>query len=166
MVDDKGNFSVVFGGTDFAVPPNLLRVWIPTLTEVISSRPLPSIPADFTLVRELFAPDIYVVYGGACRSRYLTCPHSPASASVRVKSEFCLQEHRQTRQMPIDGTLLREQTNPRIYLVENQKLRWVTSPAAMNGRCLPWRHVRIVADNQLAGLARRTGSRPTLRLVP
>ena len=154
MVDDKGNFSVVFGGTDFAVPPNLLRVWIPTLTEVISSRPLPSIPADFTLVRELFAPDIYVVYGGAPFS----IPDPPtlaglgfSSSQVRVLPPGGTAK---LRQMPIDGTLLREQTNPRIYLVENQKLRWVTSPAAMNGRCLPWRHVRIVADNQLAGLAR------------
>jgi hypothetical protein len=153
MVDGMGNFSVVFGGTDFAVPPNLLRVWIPALTEVLPSRPLPSIPADFTLVRELFAPEVYVIYGGA--------PFQIPDTATLASLGFSMSQVRvlppggtaKLRQMPIDGTLVREQNNPRIYLVENQKLRWITSPAAMNGRCLPWRHVRIVADNQLAGLA-------------
>jgi len=154
MVDNNGNFSVVFGGTDFAVPRNLLRVWIRALTEIIPFRPLPSIPADFTLVRELFAPAVYVIYGGAP----FEIPDLPTLAALG----FSMSDVRvlppegtaKLRQIPIDGTLLREQINPKVYLVENQKLRWVTSPAAMNGHCLPWRHVRIVADNQLAGLAK------------
>jgi hypothetical protein len=154
MVDGMGNFSVVFGGTDFAVPPNFRRVWISTLTELIPSRPLPSIPADFTLVRELFTPEVYVIYGGAG----FNVPDPATLASLGFSSgQVRVLPPGGTAKllpMPIDGTLLREQNNPKVYLVENQKLRWVTSPAAMNGRCLPWRHVRIVPDNELARLTK------------
>jgi hypothetical protein len=156
MVDNQGNFSVVFGGTDFAVPPNLLRVWMPRLapTALIPARPLPSTPADFTLVREVFAREVYVIFGGA----RFEVPDTQAltglgfsSSQVRIVPPGATAK---LRPMPIDGTLLREQNDPRVYFVENQELRWVTSPAAMNGRCLPWRHVRIVADNQLVGLSK------------
>jgi hypothetical protein len=152
MVDAGGNFSVVFGGTDFAVPPSLLRVWVPALTELIPSWQLPPVPADFTVVRELFKPQVYVVYGGA--KFWIPDPPTLAalgfsSSQVRVLPPGGAAK---LRQMPIDGTLLREQNDAKVHLVENQELRWVTSPAAMDGRCLPWRHVRIVPDNALAGL--------------
>jgi hypothetical protein len=72
----------------------------------------------------------------------------------------------------IDGTLLREQkgtprlegprhgnslppaggVDPGVYLVDNQKLRRVTSTTAMEENCLPWRHVRTVPENTLADL--------------
>jgi len=55
---------------------------------------------------------------------------------------------------PIDGTLLKERSDPRVYLVANQRLSWITSPAAMDRMCLAWRHVRTVPDNALAGLTR------------
>ena len=56
--------------------------------------------------------------------------------------------------IPIDGTLIKEQHDPKVYLVQNQQLRWVTSPAAMDSQCLSWRHVRTVPDNSLATLPR------------
>ena len=152
MVDGMGNFSVVVGGTDFAVPPAFLRVWVSTFTGLIPFRPLAPFPADFTLVRELFKPEVYVIYGG--KGFWIPDPATLIGlgfswSQVRVVPPGATAK---LRQMPIDGTLLREQNNPRVYLVENQERRWVTSPAAMDGRCLAWRHVRTVPDNQLAGL--------------
>jgi hypothetical protein len=105
------------------------------------------------LLRELFAREVYVIFGGAAFEVPDTATLSGlgfSSSQVKIVPPGGTAK---LRQIPIDGTLLREQNNPKIYLVENEALRWVTSPAAMNGRCLPWRHVRIVADNQLAGLA-------------
>jgi hypothetical protein len=122
-------------------------------TALTPFRPLPSTPADFTLLRELFTPEVYVIFGGAG----FEVPDTPTLTSLGFSSiQLRILPPGATaklRQIPIDGTLLREQNDPRVYLVENQKLRWVTSPAAMNGHCLPWRHVRIVADNQLVRLA-------------
>jgi hypothetical protein len=54
--------------------------------------------------------------------------------------------------IPIDRTLLKEQHDPRVFHVENQALRLVTSPAVMEARCLPCRHVRTVPDNSLSAL--------------
>lgn len=153
MVDNMGNFSVVLGGTDFAVPPSSLSALGLIPSDAIPFTQLHPIAADFTLVRELFTPEVYVIYGGA----WFWIPNPPTFDSlgfswgqVRVLPPGATAAKR--RQMPIDGTLLRERNDPRVYLVENQELRWVTSPAAMNGRCLPWRHVRLAPDNQLAGL--------------
>jgi hypothetical protein len=54
--------------------------------------------------------------------------------------------------IPIDRTLIREQHDPKVFLVDNQELRWVKSPAVMDARCLPWRHVRVVPDTSLSTL--------------
>ncbi len=152
MVDPNGNFSVVFGGTDFAVPPGFLSLLGLIPTNAIPSMGLPPIAADFTLVREMFTPYVFVIYGGA----WFWIPDPPTFASlgfsssqVRVLPPGSIGKR---REMPIDGTLLREQNSPRVYLVENQALTWIRNPAAMNERCLSWRHVRIVPDNGLARL--------------
>ena len=154
MVDSMGSVSVVFGGTDFAVPPYLLRVWVPTLIEMIPYTPLPSIPTDFTLVRELFTSEVYVIYGGAGFPIPIPDPPTFAGLGLTGSQVRTLPPGgtAKLRQMPIDGTLLQEQHNSTVYLVENQELRRVTSTAAMDGRCLPRRHVRIVPDDQLGGL--------------
>jgi hypothetical protein len=55
---------------------------------------------------------------------------------------------------PQPGTHPQTETTSRVYLSENRQLRWVTSPAAMEGRCLPWRHIRIVPDGSLAAFPR------------
>ena len=54
--------------------------------------------------------------------------------------------------VPIDGTLIKEQHDQRVFLVDQAKLRWVKSPAVMDARCLPSRHVRTVPDTTLAAL--------------
>jgi len=115
---------------------------------------LPSTPADGTLVREVNRPEVFVVYGGA----KFWIPDPPTLFSLGFNfSRVLITPPGGTAQlltMPIDGTLLREQHNPMVFLIDNSQLRWVTSPAVMDARCLPWRHIRIVPDNALAGLTR------------
>jgi hypothetical protein len=53
---------------------------------------------------------------------------------------------------PIDRTLLKEQHDQKVFVIDNQQLRLVKSPAVMEARCLPWRHVRVVPDGSLSTL--------------
>jgi hypothetical protein len=113
--------------------------------------PLPPIPADFTLVREWNRAEVYVVYGGA----KFRIPHSPTLfalgfdwSMVRVIPAGGTSK---LLDMPIDRTLIKEQHDPTVFVVENQELRSVT-PAVMEAECLPWRHVRLVPDTTLSTL--------------
>jgi hypothetical protein len=157
MSDGSGNLSLVFGGTDFAVSASILSssgVWPVSASDAIPSRPLPRIPADFTLVREWMAPaDLYVVYGGA-RFRI---PDLATFMSLR----FNMSEVRtlppggtgKLKKMPINGTLLREEHSSKVYLADHGKLRQVAK-AAIEGRCISSRNVRVVPDKGLAALSK------------
>ena len=156
MVDNAGNFSVVFGGTDFAIPPALVglvgAVWGPPPSFAIPARPLPPTPVDFTLVQELFGSGVpYVVFGGAGFKipDPATLP-SLGLSSGQIKAlppggAAKLHKH------PIDGTFLREQSSSKVYLAEKGKLRLATKAALP---CIPPRNVRIVPDKALAALAK------------
>jgi hypothetical protein len=67
--------------------------------------------------------------------------HHHSIATSRSRSRF-------------DGTLIKEFADPKIFLVTNGQLSWVTSPSSMDNRCLPWRHVRTVPNAALASLPR------------
>jgi hypothetical protein len=111
-------------------------------------------PADGTVIRESYDPTAYVCYGGAKfpipRRFFVPSPavgfHRANPTIIPPGSAASLGA------MPMDGTLLREQSDPRVYLVKNGMLSWVTSPAKMTENCLPWRHVRIVPSGALAAL--------------
>jgi len=157
MVDNTGEFSLVFGGTDFAVSANELSrpgVWPVSPSNAIPSRALPPIPADFTLVRELgFPADVYVVYGGAKfripdQATFLSLGLN--SIQVRTLPTGGLTK---LKKYPINGTLLREQHSSRVYLAEKGKLRRVAK-AAIEGRCISSRNVRVVPDKTLAALSK------------
>lgn len=178
--------SVVFGGTDFPADPGYLgameldttaattrAVLEPDrrallggtsaterglLAGAVAFRPLPPIPADFTLVREWNRPEVYVVFGGAG----FQIPDPPTLfalgydwSMVRVIPAGGTSKLRNISidETPIDGTLIKEQHDPSVFVVENQKLRSVT-PAVMEAECLPWRHVRVVPDTTLSALPR------------
>jgi hypothetical protein len=154
---DDGGFRVVFGGTDFIADDSLVVNGIRYLDafDPIAAVPfsqLPSTAVDGTVVREWNRPEVYVVYGGA----KFWIPDPPTLFALGFDwSHVGVIPPGGTmklRTVPIDGTLLKEQHDPKIYVVESGQLRWVTSPAAMDGRCLPWRHVRVVPDNSLAAL--------------
>jgi hypothetical protein len=146
-------YYVVAGGAAFPVTdPNYL-----TSEQIANAVPffsLATTPADGTLIRESNDPRVYVCYGGA--KFWIPSPAvlfalgfdwgrvriiPPGSAATLGA-------------MPMNGTLLREQSDPRVYLVRNGMLSWVTSPAKMTENCLAWRHIRIVPDNALTALPR------------
>ena len=170
--------SVVFGGTDFPADPGYLGAMALDTTAAtaqavlepdppdqllgardrgllagaIAFTPLPPIPADFTLVREWNRPEVYVVFGGA----KFRIPDPPTLTAlgfdwsmVRVIPAGGTSK---LLTIPIDRTLIKEQHDPRVFLVDNQALRLVKSPAVMEARCLPWRHVRVVPDTSLSTL--------------
>lgn len=118
----------------------------------VAFRTLPAFPADFTLVREWNRPEVYVVFGGA--KFQIPDPQTLMTLGFNWSMVRVLPAGGTSKLLtvPIAGTLIKEQHDPRVFLVENTQLRWVKSPAVMDARCLPWRHVRIVPDTTLATL--------------
>jgi hypothetical protein len=172
--------SVVFGGTDFPADPGYLGVMAPETTAAtaratlapdardlfgpvavrdqrllagaIAFTQLPPIPADFTLVREWNRPEVYVVFGGA----KFRIPDPPTLTSLGFDWGMVRMipagGTSKLLTIPIDRTLIKEQHDQRVFLVDNQELRLVKSPAVMDARCLPSRHVRVVPDTTLSAL--------------
>ena len=149
---------MVFGGTDFAVSANELASpaapWPVSASAAIPSRVLPSIPADFTLVRELFYPaDLYVVYGGAkFQIRDLATFTSLGFNMIQVRT-LPTGGLSKLKKMPINGTLVREQHSSTVYVADKGKLRRIAK-AAIEGRCISSRNVRVVPDKALASLSK------------
>jgi hypothetical protein len=172
--------SVVFGGTDFPADPGYLGATVLDTTAAtaraarapdardllgivgvrdrrllagaLAFTQLPPIPADFTLVREWNRPEVYVVFGGA----KFRIPDPPTLVAlgfdwsmVRVIPAGGTSK---LLTIPIERTLIKEQHDPKVFLIDNQARRWVKSPAVMDARCLPWRHVRVVPDGSLSTL--------------
>jgi hypothetical protein len=154
MVDRRGLLSLVFGGTDFAVPRGQLSAFGLTPGMAVPSVPLPPIPADGTLLRELFAAQTYVVYGGALFAIPDPATLGALGLSMSQIRTVPMRGTSKLGRIPIDGTLLQERSDPSVYLVENGKLTQLATAADMAGRCLPRRHVRTVPDGSLAGLPR------------
>jgi hypothetical protein len=155
MVDNAGNFSVVFGGSDFAIPPNLLNlvggVWGISLSLTTAFRPLAPTPVDFTLVQELFGGPQYVVFGGAG----FRIPDVATLTSLGFNSGQVRPlppgGAAKLRKYPVDGTFLRELTSSKVYLAEKGKLRLATKAAMA---CISPRNVRVVPDTALAALSK------------
>jgi hypothetical protein len=154
-------FRVVFGGTDFAVDDSIVINGLRYLDAFdplasVPFRSVPSLPVDGTLVREWQRPEVYVVYGGA----RFQIPDPPsrfdpgfdwARVGVLPPGPRSLGK---LLHVPVDGTLVREQHDLSVFLVDKRQLRRVKSWAVMDARCLPWRHVRVVPDGALAALPR------------
>jgi hypothetical protein len=154
LSEPSSKFSVVFGGAAFAIP----IAEIPLLG-LDPSKAVPGplgnkAPVDSTLVRELGTPEVYVVYGGA--KFWIPDPTALFSLGfnwiqVQVIPKGGAQ---QLGTIPFDGTLTKEQHDPRVFLVINRMLSLVTSPARMDQLCLPVRHLRTVPDKALSNLPR------------
>ena len=197
---------VVFGGTDFPADPGYLGVMASEtdaataqavrapdardlrglvgvrdpdlLAGAVAFVDLPTLPVDFTLVREWNSSKTYVVFGGA----KFEIPDDQTLYTLGFTSDMVrvipAGGTAKLRTVPIDGTLIKEQNDPSIYLVENEELRRVEDPAVIppplgqlheppsrsrlapwrwspaDPRCLPGRHVRTVPDTALAALPR------------
>jgi hypothetical protein len=145
-------FSVVIGGAEFAIDNALLRLMGFRPNQAVVGRLGITTPADFTLIRELWRPEVFVVYGGA----KFWIPDTKTLADLGFSGS---QVHivppggtNQLTAMPFDGTLIKESSDPRVFLVNNQMLSWVSSEARMGELCLPWRHIRTVPDGALKTL--------------
>jgi hypothetical protein len=155
---------VIVGGAGFPADSTYLMNMGLNGPAIPFSASLPSLPADGTLVREMNQNKIFIVFGGAkfsvptrisftFKGKQFFLPalnflgHSPKDVRIIPSGGTA-----QLLTIPMDGTLLREQQDPRVFLVDQGQLRWVTSPAVMDARCLSWRHVRIVPENTLAAL--------------
>jgi hypothetical protein len=164
-------FFVVVGGAAFLISEGEMG-FSSASPSIIPFVPMASTPADGTVVRDWGSLETWVIYGGH--------PFSIPDPQTLFNLGFDLSRVRdipsggvlqlRTR-MPIEGTLLREQKgtpqferpsaasvvpagggDPKVYLVDNQRLRHVTTMAAMEENCLPWRQVRTVPENTLADL--------------
>lgn len=148
-----GNPFIVFGGARFLMDDAYINATAPDLSDAVPFiSDLPSTPADGTLLREIDRPEVFIVYGGA--KFWIPNPavlHNLGFDFPQVK-KIPSGTTAQLGTIPFDGTLIKEQGNPKVFLVQNSQLRWVTSPAAMDWNCLPWRHVRTVPDDALATL--------------
>jgi hypothetical protein len=166
MMDPLGGVSrIVFGGTDFRIDDSVTIKGVSYLDYVYAFvtdpinppapfTELPFYPVDGTLVREYDRPEVYVVYGGA--KFWIPDPPSLLGLGFDWSHVRVIPPNgtAKLRPKPMDGALLTERHDQRVYLVDNGKLRWVKSPAVMEARCLPWRYVRTVPDNALAALPR------------
>jgi hypothetical protein len=146
---------VVLGGGGFIIGYGDLPALGLIPGNAISVTGFPLTPADGVLVRESGRPEVYVVYGGA----KFWIPDPPTLFRLgfnwsQVRIIPAGGSTSQLRTMPIGGTLIKEEHDPKVYLVDNGALRWVTSPTVMSNRCLPWRHVRTVPDGSLTNLPR------------
>ncbi|OAF05131.1 hypothetical protein AYJ54_22015 [Bradyrhizobium centrolobii] len=143
-------FSVVYGGASFAIDdPNAIPALGLDRNNAIQEQRLPSLPADSTLVRELHAKEIYVVFGGA---KFLI-----NQKKFNAFNQVHLIPHggtNQLRRIPYDGTLIKEEHDPRIYFVNKQHLHWIVDQAAWEAGCFASRNVRTVPDGALAEFGR------------
>jgi hypothetical protein len=163
------SLSIVVGGAAFPIREG--EMGFSSTFPSIPAEPMPSTPADGTVVRHWDSQEVYVIYGGYP----FPIPDSQTLYSLGIDwNRIRNIPHRgivQLPGMPIDGTLLREQKgttlfddratisdvvagggDPAVYLVDNQQLRHVTTTVALEENCLPWRHVRTVPENALANL--------------
>lgn len=151
---------LVFGGAKFLVDPaNTLGL---NLALALAQDPavvnsLPPAPVDGTLLREVNDPRVYVFFGGA--KFWIPSPAALTSMGFNFGQVGIVPPGTlgPIPLVPRHGTLLREQTDPRVYLVKEfqgpgLRLCWVTSPGVFNSMCLAWRNVRIVPDGSLAAL--------------
>jgi hypothetical protein len=155
MVDGAGNFSLVVGGTAFAIDPNFVQ-FLGALgvspSFAVPSRPLPPSPVDFTVVNELFRrSEMYVVFGGArFRIPDLAVLTSLGFSANQVRT-LPPGGFTKLHKYPFDGTFLREQNSSTVYLAEKKKLRRATQAAMA---CISPRNVRVVPNNALASLSK------------
>jgi hypothetical protein len=109
-------------------------------------------PANRTLIRERSSPGVYVTFGGK--------PFGIPSPEVLTSLGFDWAMVRQIPDgslaslplIPRGGTLLREQNDPTVYVVEGGQLRHVPSVEVFGARGFVWEDVGVVPDGALADL--------------
>ena len=112
----------------------------------------PGMP-DGTLIKGENDPKVYVIYGGA----KFWIP-SPAVfdalgfnwAAVQTRADSVVAQIGNT---PGDRTLLREQNDPKVYVIYGGAKFWIPSSAVFDALGFNWSNVRTVPDGSLAPLS-------------
>jgi hypothetical protein len=107
---------------------------------------------DDRLVRETSHPEVYLMAGGA--KFWVPSPTELTAlgrdfSQVQVLNDGALAG---VRQIPREGTLVKERTDPKVFLVRNQQLSHVSSPTRFDRLCLSWSRVRTVPNGSLGAL--------------
>jgi hypothetical protein len=115
---------------------------------------IPSAPVDFTLLRELNSPRVFVTFGGA--KFWIPSPAALAALGYRFGQVNVVPDNTLAAvpDAPRDGTLLKEQSDPRVFLAAGAGLRWIIAASVFERLCFSWRNVRVVPDGALTSLAR------------
>ena len=152
-LDDR--IHVVYGEAKFYIPDQR------TLQQLFGSSPkivtvsdraleqVPLIPRDGTLVRELTDGRVHVIYGEA--KFYIPDPptlerlfgSNPGIVTVPGKSLD------QVQLVPRDGTLIKELTDQKIYLIRNGTKYWISSPEEFRRLGLAEADVKTVPDGSV-----------------
>jgi Galactose oxidase, central domain len=107
-------------------------------------------PPDGTVLKGHEKPEVFVVYGAA----KFWIP-SQAELDQYYGGWGNVQRVRQRivdrmSQRPVDMTLLRERSDPRVYFVAQGRTRWIPDPLTFNELGLDWGLIRVVPDGSLA----------------
>lgn len=118
-------------------------------------------PRDGAILKEVSADAVYIIQGGA---RF----HIPDPAAMELFGGSGLVHLvpdgslAQLQRLPINGTLLREISDPKVYRIQNGQKQWVTTPAALSPLG-GFPTVRIVPDGALAAIPDGPTIPPPLR---
>ena len=153
-----GVFFMVVGGAKFRIRDATEASALGLVTAGAPLKPgievdaIPAAPVDFTLLRELSDPRVFVVFGGA--KFWIPSPAALAMLGFRFSQVNVVPDNTLAAipGSPRDGSLLKEQTSPKVFHAMGGKLSWVTAESVFDRLCLSWRNVRVVADNSLAAL--------------
>jgi hypothetical protein len=146
---------VLYGRAGFPMDPaTRQRLGLDPPFEVPSSflDRIRSLPNDYTLLREETRTPIYVIFGGAKFQipDLQTFPRIGLNAAnLRIIPNGTLQENG-IGDMPQDGTVLREETDPRVFLMRNAQKCHISSPTRLEELCLSWNDVRFVPNGALS----------------
>ena len=109
--------------------------------------------ADGTLLKELSKPTVYVVYGGAkfgIPSPEVFNALGFSWGNIRVVPDGALAPI--PNGIPRDSTLLKELSNPTVYVVYGGAKFGIPSPEVFNALGFSWGNIRVVPDGALASV--------------
>lgn len=114
-------------------------------------------PMRHGLLFEGSGPEIYLLYGGSklwIRDNVAFQGMGFQSTDVLGVSDEVLAAL--PTDQPVDGTLLATKGDPKIYVMEGGRLRWVTAPAVLDRKASAWDnswpHVRQLPSDTLKGI--------------
>lgn len=159
---NDGAIYVIYGGAKFHVtdPATLdgLFVGVPVRdAQVGELQHIGTMPGDGTLLHEESTGKVFVIYGGAKFHvpNWDTLTRLFPGFVLRLLWENALAH---IPDCPVDGTLLREESHPEVYVIQGGQAIWIDHPdkLALYGGC---GKVRIIPDGalSLAGLMQSSG---------